>query len=58
LSGADVIWLRKQLVNGEGGGWQRHLRAIFADTCPAFANLPLRPRKKHSQRRRWGRKTA
>jgi hypothetical protein len=56
LTGGDVLWLRRQLINGQGGGWQRAHVRIFTGSHAHFSNLPLQPRKKRS--RRWGRRDA
>jgi hypothetical protein len=54
LTGADVLWLRKMLINRGKGGWQLRLYRIFIDTHGHFSGLPIRPWPKRNRRSRRG----
>lgn len=42
----DVDFIRRQLMNRKGGGWQKQMADIFAGRHPQFTRLPVTPRKK------------
>jgi hypothetical protein len=52
LTGNDVLWLRAQLINRRGGGFQHALHKTFAGTHVLFSNLPHRPWRKRTRRSR------
>jgi len=51
LDADDIDWIRRQIINRDGGGWQRQVAAIFAGQHLLFSGLPRKPRKKPEERR-------
>jgi hypothetical protein len=47
----DIDFIRRQIMNMKGGGFQRQFYDIFAGQHPQFSRLPIAPRKKPEQRK-------
>jgi hypothetical protein len=45
----DLDWIRRQLQNRDGGGWQKHVYDIFNGVI--FTDLPVTPRRPFHMRR-------
>lgn len=40
----DVTWIRHQIANQHGGGWQASVAAIFTGAHESFADVAIAPR--------------
>lgn len=47
----DIEWIKRQIINKKGGGWQSDIADIFQGQHPVFSRLPIAPRKKPEARR-------
>jgi hypothetical protein len=47
----DIEWIRRQIENRKGGGWQAKVSAIFAGQHPLFSRIPAKPRKRPEDRK-------
>ena len=47
----DIDFVRRQIINQHGGGFQQHFTDIFAGQHPQFSRLPIAPRKKPEDRK-------
>jgi hypothetical protein len=47
----DIDWIKRQIINQHGGGWQSKIAVIFAGQHKEFSRLPIAPRKKPEDRR-------
>jgi hypothetical protein len=51
LDADDVDWIRRQIMNRNGGGWQKKTADIFEDQHGLFFGLPIKPKKRSSERK-------
>jgi hypothetical protein len=47
----DIQWVRNQIENRKGGGWQKKITDIFAGRHPLFTGIPAKPRKRPEDRK-------
>ena len=47
----DIEWIRRQIANRKGGGWQAKVRDIFAGQHALFTGIRAKPRKRPDQRK-------
>jgi len=51
LDADDIDFVRRQIMNKNGGGFQQKFYDIFAGRHPQFTRLPIAPRKKPEDRK-------
>jgi hypothetical protein len=51
LSGKDLLWIRKLIIDRRVGTFQERAARIFAGTHAHFSNLPIKPWRKRNRSR-------